>query len=93
MERLIQLLDDLDDLISAIGLARERIRNMSFALSFVCIALIVQVSGILLALSHPPLALAIALLMFVTLLYRSVTTFQQSASQASLAALAPQALK
>ena len=74
MERLIQLLDDLDDLIAAIGLQRERVRSPLSALVFACVALCIQIGGVLLALRHPPLALAIAILMFVTLLYRAVTT-------------------
>lgn len=81
MECLIQFFDDVDDLISAIGLAGERIRAAMLALIFACVAAATQIGGVLLALSHPPLALAAALLMFVTLLYRSVTTFQQTLSQ------------
>ena len=73
MERLAQYLDDLDDLVSAIGLVAERIRKLFFSISFLCISLAAQVGGIILALKHPPLALATALLLFVTLLYRSVT--------------------
>jgi len=74
MEWLIQLLDDLDDLIGAIGLVRERIRGLLLACLFACAALGVQVSGVVLALNHPPLALATAMLMFVTLLYRFATS-------------------
>jgi len=74
MERLAQLLDDLDDVVGAIGLAAERIRSLLVALVFATVSLTVQIGGVLLALSHPPLALAAAILMFVTLLYRSVTT-------------------
>ena len=73
MERVIQWLDDLDDLIAAIGLLSERIRNFFLTLSFLVVSLLAQVAGIALALRHPPLALATAILLFVTLLYRSVT--------------------
>jgi len=69
----VQWLDELDDLIAAIGLVSERIRNFFRALSFLAISLSVQCAGVLLALRHPPLALATAMLLFVTLLYRSVT--------------------
>jgi hypothetical protein len=69
----IQWLDELDDLIAAIGLVSERIRNFFRTLSFLAISLIIQCAGVLLALRHPPLALATAMLLFVTLLYRSVT--------------------
>jgi len=74
MERLIQLLDDLDDLIAMIGLVSERIRNAIYSLLVASVAVAVQIGGVLLALSHPPLALAMAILLFVSLLYRSVTS-------------------
>ena len=73
MERLLQYLDEFDDLFSTFGLLAERIRNTVLTLMFLGFSLLVQLGGILLALRHPPLALAAALLMFVTLLYRSVT--------------------
>jgi len=79
----MQLLDDLDDLIAAIGLIRERIRRFFLALFFLAVASLALVAGVLLALRHPPLASATAVILFVTLLYRSVTvpraTFRQSA--------------
>ncbi len=70
---MIQWLDELDDLIAAIGLVSERIRNFFRALSFLTISIFIQCAGVLLALRHPPLAMATAMLLFVTLLYRSVT--------------------
>ena len=73
MERLIQWLDDLDDLIGMLGLARERIRRVTIAIGLTFAAFLLQLGGILLALSHPPVALATVIIMFVTLLYRSVT--------------------
>ncbi len=73
MERLLQYLDDLDDLFSAIGLLAERIRSVLWLLFSAVVALVVEAGGILLALEEPPLALATAILLFVTLLYRSVT--------------------
>lgn len=73
MERIAQLFDDLDDLVAAIGLVSERIRRFVQLLLSACVGLGLQVGGIGLALAHPPLALAAALLMFVTLLYRAVT--------------------
>ena len=74
MERLVQLLDDLDDLISTVGLVRERIRNDILSLVSACGILALQVGGILLALAHPPLALAMAMLLAVFLLYHAVTS-------------------
>ena len=73
MERIAQLLDDLDDLVAATGLIGERIRRFVQLLLSACLGLGLQIGGILLGLTHPPLALAAAILMFVTLLYRSVT--------------------
>lgn len=81
MERIIQYLDDLDDLFSAAGLFAEQLRNLIYSLAFVCASLALQIGGILLALNHPPLALAAALLMCVALLYRSVTVPIAAVSQ------------
>jgi len=73
LELLLQYLGEFDDLVSTFGLLAERIRNTVLTLMFLGFSLLVQIGGVLLALRHPPLALAAALLMFVTLLYRSVT--------------------
>jgi hypothetical protein len=74
MERLAQILDDLDDLFSMLGLVSERLRNACLVFLFTCVALTVQIGGVFLALIHPPLALATVIILFVTLLYRSVTS-------------------
>ena len=74
MERIAQLLDDLDDLISMIGLTGERIRHLFLGLVATCMTVALQVGGILLALAHPPLAMAMALILFMYLLYHSVTS-------------------
>ncbi len=74
MERLVQILDDLDDLIAMIGLVGERVRNTLSSLIFVCVALAIQVGGVFLALSHRPLALGVALILTVCWLYHSVTS-------------------
>ena len=73
VERIAQLLDDLDDLVSMFGLVAERIRRflVTFVAAFTGTSIIA--GGIVLALLHPPLALAVALLLFVSLLYRVVT--------------------
>jgi hypothetical protein len=73
MERIAQLLDDLDDLICAIGLVRENIRRFILGLFATVATIAIQVGGIFLALAHPPLALALVILLFVTLLYHAVT--------------------
>lgn len=74
MERLLQYLDDLDDLMGAIGLVYERLRRLLLTMLALIIGLASVVSGILLAHVHPRIALATCLLLFVTLLYRMVTS-------------------
>lgn len=73
MEIVIQWLDDLDDLVATIGLIRERIRNFFIKTTLLGISVSVPAAGIVLALRHPPLALASAIILFVILIYRSVT--------------------
>jgi hypothetical protein len=73
MEIVIQWLDDLDDLVATIGLIRERIRNFFIKTTLLGISGLVPAAGIVLALRHPPLALASAIILFVILIYRSVT--------------------
>jgi len=69
----MQWLDDLDDLVAAVGLIRERIRNLLLAVSLLAVSPVAQIGAVLLALRHPPLAMATAMILFVTLLYRAVT--------------------
>jgi len=73
MEFLLQYLDDLDDMLGVLGLAYEPIRRLLIGLAMAAGSLALVASGVWLALSHPPLALATCLLLFVTLLYRTVT--------------------
>lgn len=73
MERIVQLLDDLDDLVYAFRLLGERIRNALLMLLYTAVFAGLQAGGVLLALAHPPLALATVMLLLVTLLYREVT--------------------
>ncbi len=81
MERLIQYLDELDDLIGMIGLVTERIRSLFLAL-LSCVSLVaVAVPGVWLALVNPPLALASSTILIVTLLYRTVTAPTQTLSR------------
>jgi hypothetical protein len=77
VERLVQLLDDLDDLVNMLRLLSEPFRKAILKFFTVVILLAIQVGGVLLALSQPPLALAVALLLFVGLLYHSVTGVHQ----------------
>lgn len=70
----MQWLDDLDDLVAMVGLLSERIRKAACSLLLTAVALTAQIAGVVLALAHPPLALATALLLAVLLLYRSATS-------------------
>lgn len=73
MEQFLLYLDELDDLVSSLGLLAESIRRFFLTLITVSAWLLVLVGGIALALVHPPLALGGVMLMSVTLLYRLVT--------------------
>ena len=73
MERLLQYLDDLDDFYGMVGFVSERLRRYARTLfSFLSVG-VGATAGVWLALLHPPIALASLTLLFVTLLYRSVT--------------------
>lgn len=69
----MQWLDDLDDLAGALGLLAERMRRHLLTLARLLILLSVAACGIFAALKEPPLGLAVAILLFVFLLYRGVT--------------------
>ena len=73
MERLLQYWDDLDDLVGALYLYYERIRRVVLFTLYALVVSLIQVGGVLLALEQPPLAMAAATILIVTLMYRSVT--------------------
>jgi len=73
MEFLLQYLDDLDDLYGVLGLVWERLRRTIIKIASVGMLLAVAAGGIELALLHPPIAMATSTMLFVILLYRSVT--------------------
>ena len=74
MERFLLYLDDLDDLYGMFGLIGERLRRLAFALIIYLVLGTGALAGIWLALRHPPIALATAIVLFVRLLYRAVTS-------------------
>lgn len=74
MEFLLQYLDNLDDLFGVFGLLWERIRRAMFMLFAATMVLVASGTGIWLALLHPPAAAALSTVLFVVLLYRSVTS-------------------
>ena len=74
MESLLQYLDSLDDLYGVASLLWEKLRGALFLLSAAVMVLATTATGIWLALLHPPLAAATSTVLFVILLYRSVTS-------------------
>ena len=74
MECLLQYLDNLDDLLGAAGLLWERMRRALFMFFSAVMLIAVAATGIWLALLHPPVAAATSTVLFVILLYRSVTS-------------------
>ena len=73
MECLLQYLDDLDDLFGVVGLLWERLRRAMLKFLTVIMVTGVAAAGMWLALLHPPIALATSTVLFVILLYRTVT--------------------
>ena len=73
VERILQWLDDLDDLFGAAGLLAERVRHLAVIMARLLVLLSVALCGVFAGLNEPPLGLAVAMLLFVFLLYRSVT--------------------
>ena len=74
MERLAQLLDDLDDFVYMFRMACERFRKILLIVLVGPFAVALPIAGVALALVHPPLALAMAMLLFVSLFYHTVTS-------------------
>ena len=74
MECLLQYLDNLDDLFGALGLLWETMRRAILMLIATTMVLGASATGIWLALLHPPAAAAMSTVLFVILLYRSVTS-------------------
>ena len=79
MERLAQYLDDLEDLIFAAALKAERIRQILQFLLFMAASAALQVLGIFIALRNPPMAVAIAALLVVGMIFRAVVRFSPEA--------------
>jgi hypothetical protein len=74
VERFLLYLDDLDDLYGMAGLVAERLRRFAITV-FTTLALLTgAAAGVWLAMVHLPLAVASLIILFVTLLYRSVTS-------------------
>ncbi len=73
LERFAQYWDDMDDWYWVLVLKLQKIRRIFRILTQAVAAAAAVLIGILLAAVKPPAALALAVLMFVTLLYRAAT--------------------
>lgn len=71
MECIVQYLDDLEDLFYAAALRFERIRRAFRILALTILTIALQAGTFVLALVQPPLALAVASLLSVGMLYRA----------------------
>ncbi len=72
MERLLQYFDDLEDLFYAAALKAERIRQTVQFFLFIAISAALQMLCVVIALRDPPLAVAVASLLLVGMLFRAV---------------------
>ena len=73
LERFAQYWDDMDDWYWVLALKLQKTRRVFRALAKATAAVATVLAGVMLAMIEPPAALALAVLMFVTLLYRAVT--------------------
>ncbi len=80
MECLIQYLDELEDIYYAIALVAERIRRALKSLIILAVSAMFPAGGVLLATTHPPLALATVFLAMAGLLYHAVVDFPPRAT-------------
>lgn len=74
MERVMQYLDDLEDFVYAVALAAGRIVRAIRTVAVMTVSIALQIGALLLALTQPPLGLAVATILSVTLLYRTVVS-------------------
>lgn len=72
MECLVQYLDDLEDLFYALALKAERIRQTIKFILLMAAAAALHVCGVFIALKNPPIAVAVASLLLVGMLFRAV---------------------
>jgi len=74
MERLLQYMDDIDDLIGAIGLVYERLRRLVLTIIVLFVSLALMASNVRLALVYPRVALVTCLLLLLILLYSALVS-------------------
>lgn len=80
MECLIQYLDELEDMYYAVALLAERMRRAFRALIVLVFSAAFSALGILLAIAHPPLAIATVFLSAAGMLYRAAVDFPRGVS-------------
>lgn len=68
----MQYFDEIEDLLYAAPLIAEQIRRTILRILFLLGSVSLQIAGVVLALKHPPLALAVVSLLLVGLLLRAV---------------------
>jgi hypothetical protein len=73
MERLLQYLDDIDDLVGVFGLSYESIRRLLLKLLALSAGMLALAAGFLLTVTFPPVAMGIGLLLVAILVYRMFT--------------------
>ena len=74
MERLLQYLDDIDDLVGALRLFYEPVRRLALKLLSLAASVLVLSAGFLLTLSYPVVAMGLGLLLLAALVYRAFTS-------------------
>lgn len=79
MECLVQWLDEIEDLICAIALKAERIRIALQFFLYMSAAITLQITGVVVALMYPPMALAMAALLSVGMLFSAVVNHSPGA--------------
>ena len=72
MERLLQYMDDLDDLVGVVGLSIESIRRLAYRLAAMAGSMLALAGGFFLALRHPSAALIVGLLLLIVLAHRAL---------------------
>jgi len=73
MERLVQYLDDVEDMYCVVAVSMERVRHILLLCTLAAASFIIPILAIVLALYRPPLALGAASIASVGMLYRAAT--------------------
>lgn len=71
MERLLQYLDDIDDLVGALHLFHEPVRRLILKLLVLAGGVMALSTGFLLTIRYPTAAMGLGLLLVAALIYRA----------------------